>query len=91
MRDLTFDLIASQLVGVLASAAAVFLFLAILAFEWHRMELLRACREVAAQILARNEEIRAQREKKREERLKLAGLAPRSMAGALKKMMKGQR
>lgn len=85
----SWDLYARNLLGVLSSAATVFLFLALLAWEWRRMEVLRACREVAAQIKARNESIRAERARKREERRKLAGLADRGMAGALKKLMKG--
>ncbi len=88
MPEPTWEFYARQLLGVLASAASVFLFLALLAFEWQRMEALRACREVASQIKARNEAIRAEREKRREERRRLAGVPPRGMVGAIRKMMK---
>lgn len=89
MIELSWDLYARQLVGVLSSAATVFLFLALLAYEWHRMEALRGCRQAAQEIKARNDEVRREREKQREDRRRLAGLPPRSMAGALKKMIKG--
>ncbi|GEM_PF-4110903 len=89
MIELSWDVYARQLLGVLSSAAAVFLFLALLAFEWHRMQALRDCREAARQIKERNEELRRERDAKRDERRRLAGLPPRGMAGALKKLIKG--
>ena len=89
MIELSWDVYARNLVGVLSSAATVFLFLALLAYEWHRMEALKACREVAQQIKTKNEEVRREREVKRDERRRAAGLPPRSMAGALKKLLKG--
>lgn len=86
MVEWSWDLYARQLVGVLASAGSAFLFLALLAFEWMRMETLKSCREVAKEIIERNDAIRREQEKKHEERRKLAGLPPRAVAAIVKKL-----
>lgn len=89
MPDPTWDFYARQLVGVLSSVGTVFLFLALLAFEWQRREAVRACREVAKEIVARNEAVRAAQERRREERRRLAGIEKGAAARALKSMIKG--
>ncbi len=86
MVDWSWDLYARQIVGVLASSAAAFLFLALLAFEWMRMETARACREVGREIIARNEAIKKERETKNDERRTRAGIAPRAIAAVVKKL-----
>ena len=86
MVEWTWDLYARQLVGVLASAGAAFFFLALLAFEWMRMEAVKACREVSKELIARNEGIRRELEKKHEERRKMAGIPPRAAAAVVRKM-----